>query len=151
MLVAKSCPTLCNPRDCSLPVFSVHGILQARILEWVAIPFSRGSSWHRNWTCVSCIAGRFFTVRVTREALGYLYQIIKTRLVQKLLDGMILIVTTAPPPTCGLQHARLSYPLPTTQSSFWLMSVESVMPKNHLIFCRPLLLQPSIFPSIRVF
>ena len=42
--VAQSCPTLCNPVDCSLPGFSVHGILQARILEWVTISFSRGSS-----------------------------------------------------------------------------------------------------------
>ena len=49
--VAQSCPTLCNPRDCSPPGSSVHGILQARILEWVAIPFSRRSSWPRNWTC----------------------------------------------------------------------------------------------------
>ena len=44
VLVAQSCPILCNPMDCSPPGFSVHGILQARILEWVAIPFSRGSS-----------------------------------------------------------------------------------------------------------
>ena len=44
MLVSQSCPTLCNPMDCSPPGSSVHGILQARILEWVAIPFSRGSS-----------------------------------------------------------------------------------------------------------
>ena len=44
MLVAQSHPTLCDPMDCSPPVFSVHGILHARILEWVAIPFSRGSS-----------------------------------------------------------------------------------------------------------
>ena len=44
MLVAQSCPTLCDPTSCSLPGFSVHWILQARILEWVAIPFSRGSS-----------------------------------------------------------------------------------------------------------
>jgi len=44
VLVAQSCPTLCDPMDCSLPGSSVHGILQARILEWVAIPFSRGSS-----------------------------------------------------------------------------------------------------------
>ena len=43
-LVAKSCPTLCNPMDCSLTDSSVHGVLQARILEWVAISFSRGSS-----------------------------------------------------------------------------------------------------------
>ena len=42
--VDQGCPTLCNPMDCSLPVSSVHGILQARILEWVAMPFSRGSS-----------------------------------------------------------------------------------------------------------
>ena len=53
--------TLCNPMDCSLPGSSVHGILQARILEWVAISFSRGSSQSRNRTQVSRIAGRFFT------------------------------------------------------------------------------------------
>ena len=51
----------CNPMDCSLSGSSVNGILQGRILEWVAISFSRGSSWPRNWTRVSCIAGRFFT------------------------------------------------------------------------------------------
>ena len=56
------------PMDCSLPGSSVHGILQARILEWVAIPFSRGSSQPRNWSQVSFIAGRFFIVRATREA-----------------------------------------------------------------------------------
>ena len=55
-------PTLCDPMDCSLPDSSVHGILQARILEWVAIPFSRASSQPRDQTWVSCIAGRFFTV-----------------------------------------------------------------------------------------
>ena len=56
--------------DCSLPGSSGHGILQARILEWVAISYSKGSSWPRNWTCVSCvscIAGRFFTHWATRE------------------------------------------------------------------------------------
>ena len=55
---AQLCSTLCNPMDYSLPVSSVHGILQARVLEWVAIPFSRGSSWARDQTRVSCIAGR---------------------------------------------------------------------------------------------
>ena len=59
-LVTKLCPTLVTPMGCSPPIFSVHGILQARILEWVAISFSRGSSRHRNWTWVSCTAGRFF-------------------------------------------------------------------------------------------
>ena len=57
--------------DCSLPGSSVHGILQARILEWVAISFSRGSSWPRDQTQVSCIADRFFTAWAIREALVY--------------------------------------------------------------------------------
>ena len=59
-----SCPTFCDPMDCSLLGSSVHGILQARILEWVVISFSRGSSQPRDQTrvpCVSCIAGGFFT------------------------------------------------------------------------------------------
>ena len=56
------------PMDCSPLGSSVHGILQARILEWVAIPFSKGSSWPRYQTWASCITGRFFTVWVTREA-----------------------------------------------------------------------------------
>ena len=55
--------------DCSLSDSSVHGILQARILEWVAIPFSRGSSLPRDQTWVSCTPGRFFTIWATREAL----------------------------------------------------------------------------------
>ena len=68
-LVAQSCLTLYHPMDCSpLSGSSVHGILQARILELVAFPFSRGSSWPRDWTLVSCIAGRFFTTWATREA-----------------------------------------------------------------------------------
>ena len=62
------CPTLCDPMDSSPPGSSVHGILYARILEWVAISFSRGSSWPRDWTRVSCIAGRCFTVWATRKA-----------------------------------------------------------------------------------
>ena len=66
--VAQSCLTLCDPMDCSLPGSSFHGILQERILEWVAISFSRGSSWPRDGTQVSCIAGRFFTIWSTREA-----------------------------------------------------------------------------------
>ena len=60
--VAQSCPTLCDPMDCSLPGFSVHGILQARILEWVTISFSRGSSRPRDQTRVSCIGGRRFNL-----------------------------------------------------------------------------------------
>ena len=60
--VAQSCPTLCDPMDCSPPSSSAHGILQARILEWVAMSFSRGSSQPRDQTQVFCIARRFFTI-----------------------------------------------------------------------------------------
>ena len=95
--VTQSSPTFCNPMDCSLPGSSVHGIFQARILEWVAISFSRRSSWPRDWTQVSGIVGRCFIIWATREA------------------------------------------------------IESVMPSKHLVLCHPLLLLPSVFPSIRVF
>ena len=58
--------TLCDPMDCSRPGSSVHGILQARILEWVVMPSSRESSQPREWTQVSCTAGRFFTSWASR-------------------------------------------------------------------------------------
>ena len=65
ILVLKSCPILCDPMDYSLPGFSVHGIFQARILEWVAISFSRGSYRPRDQTLVSCITEEFFTICAT--------------------------------------------------------------------------------------
>ena len=66
--VAQSCPTLCDPMDCSLPGSSIHGIFQARVLDWIAISFSRRSSWLRDWTRVSHSVGRHFTIWATREA-----------------------------------------------------------------------------------
>ena len=71
--VAQSCPTLCNPMD-----YTVHKIFQARIVEWVAFPFSRASSQPRDWTQVSCITGIFFTRWATREAQEY-YRCCSTR------------------------------------------------------------------------
>ena len=68
VLVAQSCLTLCNPMDYSPPSSSVHEILQTKILKWVSIPFSRGSSPPRDQTWVSCTAGRFFTVWASKEA-----------------------------------------------------------------------------------
>ena len=62
VLVSQSHPTLYNPMDCSAPGSSIHGILQTKILEWVAILFSRGSSRPRDRTWVACIAGKFFSV-----------------------------------------------------------------------------------------
>ena len=64
------CRTLCNPMNCSPPCSSIHGIFQARILEWIAIFFSRGSSQPRDWTQVSHTAGRLFTILATRESLA---------------------------------------------------------------------------------
>ena len=62
VLVAQSYATLCGPVDCSLPGSTAHGILQERILEWVASPFSRGFSQLRDQTQVSCIAAEFFII-----------------------------------------------------------------------------------------
>ena len=79
--VTQLCPTLCDPMDCSLPGSSDHGIFQARVLKWVAMSFSRGSSRPRDQTYVSCIAGRRFTIWVTREAR--LYEKIPVKLIYK--------------------------------------------------------------------
>ena len=71
VLVTQLCPILCDPTDCTLPGSSVYGILQARILEWIAIPFSRGSFPPRDWTQVSCITGRLFTIWATGKKGEY--------------------------------------------------------------------------------
>ena len=73
MLATQSCLTLYGPKDGSPPGSSVHGILQARILKWVAISFCRGSSQPRDQTQASCIAGEFFTVWANKEALNHQY------------------------------------------------------------------------------
>ena len=136
MKVTQSCPTPCDPMDCSLPGSSVHGILQARILEWVAIPFSRGSSQPSDQTQVSSVVGGFLTIWATREASSS---------VQFSNCHVWLFVT----PWTAARQASMS--IVKSWSLLKLMSVELVMPSNHLILCRPLLLLPSIFPSIRVF
>ena len=77
VLILQSCRTLCKLTDCSLPGSSAYGMLQARIMEWVVIPFSRGPSWPRDWTQVFCIAGKFFTTWAIREASIYLNSMLK--------------------------------------------------------------------------
>ena len=72
--VAQSCLTLCDPMDYSLPGSSVHGVLQARVLEWVAISFSRRSSQLRDWTQASHIVGRHFTIWATRDVKFYIME-----------------------------------------------------------------------------
>ena len=68
LILKWSRSVMSDPVDCSPPGSSIHGILQARILEWVAISFSRGSPGPRDWTRVSCLAGRCFNLWATREA-----------------------------------------------------------------------------------
>ena len=115
--VTQSCPTLCDPMDCSLPGSSVHGIFQAIVLEWVAISFSRGSSWPRDRTRVSCIVDRRFTVWATGEVPYKL----KTQSIQ--FSHSVVSDSLRPH---GLQHARLPCPSPTPRacsnscpSSWW--------------------------------
>ena len=136
-IVTQLCLTLYDPMDCSPPGSSVRGILQARILECVAISFSRGSSPPRYQTRVSYIKGGFFLV--TAEPPEKPPQSVQS------LSRVRLFVT----PWAAACQASLS--ITNSWSLLTLMSMESVMPSNHLILCRPLLLPPSIFPSIRVF
>ena len=133
-MCVQLCPTLCDPLGCSCSGSSVHGISQARILEWVAISYSRGSSWPRNWTClccVSCIGRQILYSCTTWGSIQFSHSVVSDSLQPH-----------------GLQQARLPCP---SWSLLKLMSIESVMPSNHLILCHFLLLLPSIFSSIRVF
>ena len=95
---------LCNPMDYSLPGFSVHGNLQARILEWVAMPFSRGSSRSRDQTCVSFVsytAGRFFTHWTTWEAQnGYNYRTKFMVFLWKLVLKIVMAISSTQFNTC---------------------------------------------------
>ena len=136
-LVSQSCPTLCNPIHCSSPGSSVHGILQARILEQIVIPFS----WLRDQTRVSCIAGRFFTIWATRELHPCLFHGFNSI---RSLSRVWLFAT----PWTAAHQASLFI---TNSRLLRLMSIESVMSYNHIILCLSLLLLPSIFLSIRVF
>ena len=110
--------------------YTVHGILQTRILEWVACPFSRGSSQTRHQT--SHVA----------QSVKHLPAVQKFSSVQSLSRVFVT-------PWIAARQASLS--ITNSQSSLRLMSIESVMPSSHLILCRPLLLLPPIPPSIRVF
>ena len=125
--------TLCDPVDCSVLGSSIHGIFQARILEWAATSFSRGSSPSRDGAHISYIAGEFFTTWAMREAQR---------------SCCHCSVTQSCPTLCN-PTASLSFTI--SQNLLKLISIELVMPSNHLIFsCSPLLLS-SIFPSIRAF
>ena len=140
MLYVCSVESDCDTLDCSPQGSSIHGILQARILEWVAISFSRGSSRPRDRTHVSCV---FCTGRRVPYHLGIPY-VSYSVLVQS-LSPVRLFVT----PWTAARQASLSFTI--SWNLLRLMSIELVMPPNHLILCCPLFLLPSVFPTIRVF
>ena len=126
----QSCPTLDNLVDCSLPDSSVHGILQARILEWAAIPFSKGYLWPRDQTQVSHIAGRFFTICVTREAPPILYMSTKS------LD-LTTTVTRLQPPNWLLWLETW----PSHTQAFYLLSM---LARTFFLWCKSKQVTPRI-------
>ena len=137
--VAQSCPTLCDPMDCSPTGSSIHGIFQARVLEWVAISFSRGSSWPRDWTRVSCIAGRCFTIWATRKAHNpeehaytkkeekYYFWVTLKREILPFINILKWIITKVPVGSKG--YLRNSLELP-----WWLSGKESISQCRRLRF-----------------
>ena len=141
----QSCPTLCDPMDCSLPGFSVHGVLQARILEWVAMPSSRGiflnqgsklcllRLLHCRWILYCWATGEAFKTSVSSVWFSSVAQSCPT-----LCDPM----NRSTQASLSITNSQ-SLPKPTP--------IKSVMPSSHLILCRPLLLLPPSPPSIRVF
>ena len=153
--------------DCSLPGSSVHGILQARILEWVAFPFSRGSSQPRDWTQVARIVG-IFTIWATREALRLRSIKEKEGTVTEqdpwgLWGGKGLPTSSSLAPLWSTSVQSLSHiqffvtpwtaacqasmSITNSWSVFKLMFTESVMPSNHLILSFPLLSCLQSFPA----
>ena len=121
------------PMDCSPSGSSVHGIFQARILECVAIPSSRGSSQTRDWTCL--LHCRWILYLLSHQGSPYRYHFSSVQSLSRV----------------QLFATPLSLSITNSGSLPKLMSIELVMPSKHLIPCCPLLLLPSIFPSIRVF
>ena len=117
VLVVWLCPALCNLMDCSPPGFSIHGIFQTRVLEWVAISFFRGSSWPRDQTCVSCVfcIGRQILYRsatwedIYNYTCIYIRIYIRTKSVKKeeIYVCTIFLITLLPLPTLFLYGFEL--------------------------------------------
>ena len=127
MLSFQLCLTLCDTMSCSPPGSSVHGILQARILEWVAMSSSRGSSQPRDPTRVSCLL-HWQAGSLPLMPPGKIFEISQS---VHLLSCIRLFEI----PWTAAHQASLS--ITNSQSLLKLMSIESVMPSNHLILCHP--------------
>ena len=139
-----SYPTLCDHMDCSLPGYSVRGIYQARILEWVAMPSSRASSnpGIKPASLMSlALAGWFFITSATCEALRNPVQCSSVQSLSRvqLCDPMDCSMQVLTPWTAACKSSL-------SITNFWsllkLKSIELVMPSNHLILCSPLLFLP---------
>ena len=134
-LVIRLCPTLCNPMDCSPPSSSFHGILQARILKWIAMPSSRRYSQPRNQTKVSHIAGRFFTIWATSYYLFLSGQTSKVREVMFLFQdhtahwGGAGIRTRFSDAESVLSFAKASFKL----YALWSLGGHPNCPSSHVV------------------
>ena len=148
MLFTQSCLTLCNPMDCNPPSSSVHGLLQARKLEWVAISFSRASSPPRDQTHLGSPELRSDSLlNFHKDGSTFLIKFMNSVQFSSVqsLSHVWLFAT----PWIAARQASLS--ITNSWSSLRFTFIESVMPSSHLILCHPLLLLPPIPPTIRVF
>ena len=123
-LRAQSCPTVCNTMDCSPPGSSVHGIFQARILEWVAISYSRGSFWTRIWIHVSCV---FY---IGRDSLYYCTTLVRYIYIYIYIYKMYVCIYTC---WGGFVGGQMAMVLPgaqihSTQVGLWTDKVELAVP-----------------------
>ena len=130
------CLTVCEPMDCGPLGFSVHEIFQARILEWVAIPFSRDLYIH----CLNCSKGEVMQSSILKLGLWNLNQFSSVQS----LSCVRLFATQ------WIAALQASLSITNSRSLHKLMPIESVMPSSHLILCHPLLLLSPVSPSIRV-
>ena len=134
-LVAQSCLTLCDPMNCSLPGSTVHGIFQAKVLEWIAISFSGVSSWPRDQThgsCVSCIAGEFLTCWAIGEAISWPY----VRVYFWTSESFPLIyVSIFMPVSYYFDHyvvvVSVQFNCSVVSDSLWLHGLQHVFPVHH--------------------
>ena len=122
MLVIQSCPILCNPMDCP-PHSFVHWILQTRMLEWVAIPSSRGSSWPRDRTWISCLAGRFLTtshLELPYICIGWSNFIIFTNFLSEFILISYLSTVLSNDPRCSWEKGGPSVCLTFGLQPWWI-------------------------------
>jgi len=145
----QSCPTLWDPVDHNLPGSSVHGIFPAEILEWVAVPSSRGSSWPRDWThvsCISCIAGGFFPAEPLEKPENTKTKYVYLHLVIKLLTWATGPDVTWPQPHLDIMPS-ISHNLATRISSDYSNILSKFLPQD---FHTPFPLLGMVFPEMVV-